>query len=129
MNDSEIREFFHANRPAPLKREEFMAQLEQRILLANEIKREHDKQIAFYRRVSLITLIAGLLIGAGITVLTLLRPVSLLQFNTAILVTISTFICKWCHIRRSRSRTPSVSDKMESLLPIRLYDVFVEFGY
>ena len=66
MNDSEIREFFHANRPAPLRREEFMAQLEQRILLANEIKREHDKQIAFYRRVSLITLIAGLLIGAGI---------------------------------------------------------------
>ena len=42
MNDSEIRKFFHANRPAPLRREEFMAQLEQRILLANEIKREHD---------------------------------------------------------------------------------------
>lgn len=98
MNDSEIREFFHANRPAPLKREEFMAQLEQRILLANEIKREHDKQIAFYRRVSLITLIAGLLIGAGITVLTLLRPVSLPQFNTAIMVTISTFICKWWYV-------------------------------
>ena len=98
MNDSEIREFFHANRPAPLKREEFMAQLEQRILLANEIKREHDKQIAFYGRVSLITLIAGLLIGAGITVLTLLRPVSLPQFNTAILVTISTFICKWWYV-------------------------------
>ena len=98
MNDSEIREFFHANRPAPLRREEFMAQLEQRILLANEIKREHDKQIAFYRRVSLITLIAGLLIGAGITVLTLLRPVSLPQFNTAILGTISTFICKWWYV-------------------------------
>ena len=98
MNDSEIREFFHANRPAPLRREEFMAQLEQRILLANEIKREHDKQIAFYRRLSLITLIAGLLIGAGITVLTLLRPVSLPQFNTAILVTISTFICKWWYV-------------------------------
>lgn len=98
MNDSEIREFFHANRPAPLKREEFMAQLEQRILLANEIKREHDKQIAFYRRVSLITLIAGLLIGAGITVLTLLRPVNLPQFNTATMVTISTFICKWWYV-------------------------------
>ncbi len=98
MNDSEIREFFHANRPAPLKREEFMAQLEQRILLANEIKHEHDKQIAFYRRMSLITLIAGLLIGAGITVLTLLRPVSLPQFNTAIMVTISTFICKWWYV-------------------------------
>ena len=98
MNDSEIREFFHANRPAPLRREEFMAQLEQRILLAHEIKREHDKQIAFYRHVSLITLIAGLLIGAGITVLTLLRPVSLPQFNTAILVTISTFICKWWYV-------------------------------
>lgn len=98
MNDSEIREFFHANRPTPLKREEFMAQLEQRILLANEIKREHDKQIAFYRRMSLITLIAGLLIGAGITVLTLLRPVNLPQFNTATMVTISTFICKWWYV-------------------------------
>jgi len=85
MNDNEIRNFFHKNQPYTGDQGTFLAELSARMDAARDIKSIHDATLKRYRRVMLITFIAGCLAGICITVFIMLKPISLPQINKDLL--------------------------------------------
>ena len=98
MNETQIKEFFKANRPQTSDEGTFLAGLSARMDAAAEIKRLHDEAIRRYRLTSLITLIAGLAIGGLVIALILLHPVSAPQLRTELFTRILAFAAEWKYV-------------------------------
>ena len=95
MNDNDIREFFHENRPTPADRGTFNIGLHARLNAVEEVKRLHDAEVARCRRTALVTFAAGLLLGALLVVVALLHPVALPHLPAAWLSTVMAFLAEW----------------------------------
>lgn len=98
MNDNEIREFFHANRPVVGGADEYAEKLSARMDAIAEIKALHDESIRSARTAVLLTFLVGAVIGAAAIAFILLRPVMLPQLNTSIIVSISSFVEQWKYL-------------------------------
>ena len=98
MNETEIKDFFKANRPQTSDEGTFIAGLSARMDAATEIKRLHDEAIRRYRLTALITLIAGIVIGGLVIALILLHPVSAPQLRSDLFARILAFAAEWKYI-------------------------------
>ena len=98
MNDSEIKDFFKANRPQTSDEGTFLAGLSARMDAAAEIKRLHDEAIRRYRLIALVTLIAGIVIGGLVIALVLLHPVSAPQLRSDLIARILAFATEWKYL-------------------------------
>ena len=95
MNDTQIKDFFKANRPQTSDDGTFLAGLSARMDAAAEIKRLHDEAIGRYRLIALITLIVGLVIGGLVIAFVLLHPVSAPQLRSELFARILAFTAEW----------------------------------
>ena len=98
MNETQIKDFFKANRPQTSDEGTFLAGLSARMDAAAEIKRLHDEAIRRYRLIALITLIAGLFIGGLVISLILLHPVSAPQLRSELFARILAFAAEWKYV-------------------------------
>ena len=98
MNETQIKDFFKANRPQTSDEGTFLAGLSARMDAAAEIKRLHDEAIRRYRLTALITLIAGIVIGGLVIALVLLHPVSAPQLRTELFARILAFAAEWKYV-------------------------------
>lgn len=95
VNDNELREFFHQNRPQTADSGTFMAELNRKMDAMAEIKRIHDAGIRRYRTIALVALVAGILVGAGVITLLLLHPISVPHFENTLLAAAASFLSEW----------------------------------
>ena len=98
MNETQIKDFFKANRPQTSDEGTFLTGLSARMDAAAEIKRLHDEAIRRYRRIALITLIAGITIGGLVIALILLHSVSAPQLRTELFARILAFAAEWKYV-------------------------------
>ena len=98
MNETQIKDFFKANRPQTSDEGTFLTGLSARMEAAAEIKRLHDEAIRRYRLIALITLIAGLAIGGLVIALVLLHPISAPQLRTELFARILAFAAEWKYV-------------------------------
>lgn len=73
-DDKEIREFFHANRPIAGGEEDFMARLNERLAVADQVKGYCRQERKRSRRGVIIAGIVGLLCGIGLVLMLIYLP-------------------------------------------------------
>lgn len=95
MNDTEIREFFHQNRPVTADEGTFKAGLNARLDAIEEVKRIHDAEVARCHKVAHACFIAGLALGAAVVALLIMNPVDVPHFDLSMLAPVSAFIAEW----------------------------------
>lgn len=95
MNDNEIRNFFHKNQPSTGDQGTFLAELSARMDAARDIKSIHDATIKKYRRATIITFVAGCILGMAIISLVLIDPVSAPHFSTELFTALKSFVIEW----------------------------------
>lgn len=95
MKDEEIRSFFHQNKPQTKGENEFLSGLSAKMDTAAEIKRMHEATVRRYRRISAVTLVAGLIIGGLVSVLLILAPAGTPDIGTSAIAAASSVIAGW----------------------------------
>lgn len=95
MNDIELKEYFHRNRPQTSDETTYMAGLSAKMNAAAEIKRMHDASIRKNRRICAATFAVGCCFGMAVSAFILLRPISVHQFMTDILASFYLFVFEW----------------------------------
>lgn len=95
MKDEDIRSFFHQNRPQTASSGEFLSGLSARMDAAAEIKRMHDATVRRYRRISAVTLVAGLAAGILVSTFLLLTPAGTPDIGITAIAAASSEIAGW----------------------------------
>jgi len=78
LNDDQLKNFFHQNRPIVSSADEFMASLSAKMHAMSEIKSLHEKQLRHSRNQALLFLCIGVSAGVALTVFILTTAIPFL---------------------------------------------------
>lgn len=98
MNDAQIRELFHRNRPKISADPHFMDTLESRMDAVSEIKKINARTIARYKTIAILTFVAGLAAGASIFAYFRFRPLPAPRLEFVILPALAAFVEEWKYL-------------------------------
>ena len=85
INDADIRSFFHANRPMTSDPDAFDLEFAARCRALAGIREYHAREMRRCRRISILTLTAGIILGVAVTLLLIFKPQTVLSSGTGIL--------------------------------------------
>ena len=92
INDADIRSFFHANRPMTSDPDAFDLEFAARCRALAEIREYHALEMRRCRRISILTLTAGIILGVAVTLLLIFKPQTVLSSGTGILALTTTLL-------------------------------------
>lgn len=116
MEDRELREFFHRNRPEISDNGDFIRELSDKMTALEGLKRMQDAERKKSRLILAVAFCAGVLAGAGVLAFSLFKPTTGIQLNSSVLISLLAFLKQW---RMVVVIVIAVSAIVVSLLPLR----------
>ena len=95
MNEKQLEEFLRENKPRVQDDPTFLLELQQRMQAVDGIKCEVDRQRRYGRKILLVTLIVGMLLGAFAVGIAYLFPADLSVAETGTWDGIRAFLTQW----------------------------------
>ncbi len=95
MNDNNIRDFFHSNRPSTADEGAYLAGLKFKLDSVEELKRIHDIEISRCKRRTIVISVFSIALGAALMAFISLQPVSVLHLDTPLIAPVLSFIAHW----------------------------------
>lgn len=95
MNDNDIREFFHENRPSAVPSDEFMSGVKRRMREMEDIRLMREEELAVNRLVLLVTFLVGIIAGAGAVAFVMLHPLPASDFDTFFSAGLALLLSGW----------------------------------
>jgi len=95
MNDSELKEYFHQNRPMTGDNTTYITGLYAKMNAVDEIKQLHDASIRKYHRICIVTFASGFVVGIIIITIILLYPEFVSQFKSDIIHSLHYLATEW----------------------------------